>query len=160
MIKGGQWTFQIGRLHEKYGPVIRINPRELHVSPPEYYEKIYAGSGKKRNKYDWFTAQIGIPDSLFATVDHDTHRMRRQALNPFFSMAAVRRLQPIVDDVVDTFLKRFVEFQKNESPMVVNLAMAAFTNGKSILPAFITYTGANESRHRHGIRFCPFRSPC
>jgi hypothetical protein len=82
VIRGGQWTFQIGRLHEQYGPVVRINPRELHISPPEYYEKLYAGAGKKRNKYGWFTAQIGIPDSLFATVDHDTHRMRRAALNP------------------------------------------------------------------------------
>lgn len=116
-------------MHEEYGPVIRINPRELHIAPPEYYEKLYAGSGKKRNKYDWFTAQIGIPGSLFGTVDHDIHRMRRAALNPFFSMAAVRRLQPIIDDTMDSFMKRFVDFQSSEAPMVLNLAMAAFTNG-------------------------------
>ncbi|PKX96413.1 cytochrome P450 [Aspergillus novofumigatus IBT 16806] len=34
----GQFTFQIGRLHEKYGPIVRISPTELHINDPDYYE--------------------------------------------------------------------------------------------------------------------------
>lgn len=35
VIVGGQYTFHIAKLHDKYGPIIRINPYEVHVSDPE-----------------------------------------------------------------------------------------------------------------------------
>ena len=46
IVKGGQYTFKIKELHKKYGPIIRINPFELHVDDPDFYEKIYSREGK------------------------------------------------------------------------------------------------------------------
>jgi hypothetical protein len=126
----GQYTFEIKRMHEKYGPIVRINPYELHIETPEYYDEIYAGGGKRRDKWDWFTNQFGIPESTFATASHEKHRMRRAALNPFFSMASVRRLQPMIEERLEKFLGRFADFQKSGEPMTVSLGYAAFTNGK------------------------------
>lgn len=37
----GKYFEEIGRMHEKYGPVVRINPDEVHLSDPENYDKIY-----------------------------------------------------------------------------------------------------------------------
>ncbi|PYH89867.1 hypothetical protein BO71DRAFT_335672 [Aspergillus ellipticus CBS 707.79] len=37
VILGGQYTFQIRQLQEQYGPIIRINPHELHVYTPDFY---------------------------------------------------------------------------------------------------------------------------
>jgi hypothetical protein len=125
----GQYTFQIKRMHEKYGPIVRINPYELHIETPGYYDEIYAGGGKRRDKWNWFTNQFGIPESTFATASHEKHRMRRTALNPFFSMASVRRLQPMIEERLEKFLGRFADFQKSGEPMVVSLGYAAFTNG-------------------------------
>ena len=40
---------------EQIGPIIRINPHELHVIDPEYIDEIFAGAGRKRDKYKWVT---------------------------------------------------------------------------------------------------------
>lgn len=35
------------------GPIIRINPFEIHIIDPEYIDQIYAVSSKSRDKYKW-----------------------------------------------------------------------------------------------------------
>ena len=118
-------------MHEKYGPIIRINPYELHVSSPDFYEKLYAGPGKRRHRWDWMTAQFGMPQSMFGTNDHDSHRIRRAAVSPFFSKGAVRRLQPIIEERIEALLNRFRGFQSSGEPMVLDYAFSAYTNGSS-----------------------------
>jgi cytochrome P450 len=114
-------------MHKKYGPILRINPYELHIETPSYYDVLYAGGGKRRDKWAWFTNQFGIPESTFATASHETHRMRRAALNPFFSTASVRRLQPMIEERLDRLLEGFGEFQQSGESMTISLAYAAFT---------------------------------
>ena len=63
---------------------------------------------------------------------HDQHKARRAALNRFFSMASVRRLQPVIAEKVDTLLQRIRGFKdvKGDSGVIkVDYAYAAFTNG-------------------------------
>lgn len=75
---------------------------------------------------------------MFATVDHDLHKYRRAALNPFFSLQNVRKLQPVIEERVTTMMKRIRDFNKsehvdfNESKHVLNISWlnAAFTSGK------------------------------
>ncbi|KAH7333388.1 cytochrome P450 [Rhexocercosporidium sp. MPI-PUGE-AT-0058] len=124
----GQYTFKIRELHSRYGPIVRINPCELHVETPSFYEEVYAGGGKRRNKWEWFTNQFGIPESVFTSAPHDLHRMRRAALNPFFSTASVRKLQPVIDERLSVFMQRFEEFQQNDEVMTISLAFAAYAN--------------------------------
>jgi cytochrome P450 len=56
--------------------------------------------------------------------------MRRAALNPFFSIASVRRLQPMIEERIDALLGRFEEFKAEGEVMTVSLAYAALTNGE------------------------------
>jgi cytochrome P450 len=119
-------------MHERYGPIVRINPAELHIADANFYDEVYAGGTKKRDKWPRFTRQFGIPESTFATVEHDLHRMRRSALNPFLSKGKVRELQPGIERVLGRLLGRFEEFQGNGEVMTVSLAFAALTNGMYI----------------------------
>lgn len=76
---GGQFAAHITRLHRKYGqsrssvahlmpylpstgPVIRINPDELHVDDPEYSSVLYA-PGSRRHKGKLAANMTGIPKS-------------------------------------------------------------------------------------------------
>ncbi|GKZ51265.1 hypothetical protein AbraIFM66951_005312, partial [Aspergillus brasiliensis] len=40
VIRDGQFTWQIERLHQKYGPVVRIKPWEIHVKDPDNYNTL------------------------------------------------------------------------------------------------------------------------
>ncbi|MCJ1311414.1 hypothetical protein MMC25_005085 [Agyrium rufum] len=131
VILGGQYTFHIKELHDKYGPIIRINPYELHVLDPDFYELLYASStgGAKRNKFQWYTKQFGTPGSMFSTTDHDQHRVRRAALNRFFSMASVKKLQPLIDEKIASLVDRLRGFRdQGGKSLKLDLAFAAFTN--------------------------------
>lgn len=138
---GGQYTFKIIRLHQQYGPIIRISPWEIHISDPNFYDTIYASSasGHRRDKYDWFTKSFGLDNSVFGTAPHDLHKMRRAALSPYFSMASVRRLQPVIQDRVDILRRRLEGFRDTGEVVMASWAFAAFTNGK-----YCQFNGARE----------------
>ncbi|ORY11484.1 cytochrome P450 [Clohesyomyces aquaticus] len=142
VIRGGQYTFILPELHRKYGPIVRINPHEVHISDPEFYDLLYTGTHKKRDKWSWFTDAFGIPDSTFSAEKHDVHRVRRAALNPYFSKAKVRSLQPQIEHVVNKLLDRFAGFRKTGEPIPMSLAFAALTNDIAMQYAF----GRNEKR--------------
>ena len=131
----GQYIFHIRDLHARYGPIIRINPYELIVSDPTFYDTLYASSAsrEKREKWEWYTKQFGIPGAIFSTTSHDQHRVRRAALNPFFSTASVRRLQPMVDENVAKLMERFRGLKNvkgNDGVIKLDYAYPAFTNGE------------------------------
>lgn len=50
LIKGGKYTHEIKRLHDIYGPLIRVNPGGLHCNDPYFVDEVYAGGTRKRNK--------------------------------------------------------------------------------------------------------------
>ncbi|KAL2410379.1 hypothetical protein ABEF95_015680 [Exophiala dermatitidis] len=59
---------ELQELHDRYGPVIRISPDELHIRDSDYYEELYAPGAKKRDKYAGWVAMAGAPTSSFATT--------------------------------------------------------------------------------------------
>lgn len=123
-----EYTFKIGRLHRQYGPVVRVNPDEIHILDPDFFDAIYAGSGRKRDKWDWITRSFGVDESLVGTLGHDEHRVRRAALSPYFSKASVRALQPLVDRNTGILLRRLAGLADEGEPLRLDDAYAALTN--------------------------------
>lgn len=113
------------------GPVVRINPDEIHISDPDFYAVLYAGGQERRHKVFKHTRQFGAPDSVLGTVHHDLHRMRRAILSPFFSKASVYRLEPVIQDKVDEMMERMEGFRVSRQPIPLFEMFAAYTNGKA-----------------------------
>jgi len=96
---GGRYTAAIARMHEEYGPIIRINPDELHCADPAFTDEIYAGPGHVRDKWQHQLNTSGAgPVSVtgFSTVAHELHRTRRSPLAKFFSRQQILTLEPEV----------------------------------------------------------------
>ncbi|KAJ6184876.1 hypothetical protein N7519_006177 [Penicillium mononematosum] len=89
VVKSGMYIWEIERMHEKYGPIVRINPREIHIRDSSYYDEIHAGASRKRSKDPKYAIAFGAPNSLVGTITHDHHRFRRSLLSNYFSKRSV-----------------------------------------------------------------------
>ncbi|KAJ5532796.1 benzoate 4-monooxygenase cytochrome P450 [Penicillium frequentans] len=82
---GGQFTFQLRALHDKYGPVIRINPDEVHIDDPDFFDQVFNQTNGRAEKPLRVAEAFGPYPATLGTQSHDLHRLRRSVLNPFFS---------------------------------------------------------------------------
>lgn len=91
------------------GPIIRISPEELHVRDPDWYDELMTTSVRPRDKSEAFAGRSGR-DSIFGTVQHDHHRMRRSVLNPFFSKKSISAIEPLIQSKVDLLCTALGEY--------------------------------------------------
>ncbi|OJJ51796.1 hypothetical protein ASPZODRAFT_149003 [Penicilliopsis zonata CBS 506.65] len=109
-IRGGRYLWEVEKMHEKYGPIVRINPHELHIKDPQYFDTIYRSP--KQEKDVSAAAVFMSPNSMIGTVSHTQHRTRRAVLNNFFSKQAVAKLEPRVWLFVEKLLHWLEEAEK------------------------------------------------
>lgn len=64
---------------------------------------------------------------MFGTISHDVHRRRRASMNPYFSKASVRQLEPVIRRSIAKLLKRFERNQRSGEAVPLNLAFKALT---------------------------------
>ncbi|PMD50091.1 cytochrome P450 [Hyaloscypha bicolor E] len=97
-----EFYFEIERLHDISGPIIRINPDELHIKDADFFNILYSSSGgEQRNKYARHQNANESPGSVASTGPADLHRLKQSALNPFFSKASITRLEPLIQEKVE-----------------------------------------------------------
>ncbi|CEJ58848.1 Putative Benzoate 4-monooxygenase cytochrome P450 [Penicillium brasilianum] len=127
IIKGGMYIWEIERMHEIYGPIVRINPRELHIKDPSYYDIIHAGGSRKRAKDPRYAVAFGAPNSLVGTIHHDHHRLRRSYLSNYFSKRSIANLTPYIHQKVDQLIHRFENAYNHSTVLHLQLDFAALT---------------------------------
>ncbi|KAI0191442.1 putative cytochrome P450 [Xylaria flabelliformis] len=123
---GGQYTFKIQQLHQTYGPIVRINPGEVHIDDPCFYSQVYT----YRDGYDkpkhlkW---RFGSPSALFSTPEHHLHKIRRSAQDPFFTKARILKLAPEIQAKADKMCNRLVnDFTDQQKPVKLDNLFASF----------------------------------
>nr|OQO26112.1 hypothetical protein B0A51_04506 [Rachicladosporium sp. CCFEE 5018] len=128
VVKRGKLPWELERLHEKYGPIVRITPWEVHIVDPDFYDALYAGSNEKRDKDAMALGGFGLSRSVIATAGHDLHRMRRAALNPFFSKQAVNRLEArTIRAKIDKLCEQLRQRSETGEPVNLEHAFVAMT---------------------------------
>ncbi|EDO01120.1 hypothetical protein SS1G_03594 [Sclerotinia sclerotiorum 1980 UF-70] len=65
--------------------ILLINPNEVHIDDPDFFEEMFSQSNGRAQK------PLNVAEA-FGTQDHDHHRIRRAALNPFFSKKSINDL--------------------------------------------------------------------
>jgi hypothetical protein len=125
LVKQGRFTWQIEYLHQKYGPVVRIKPNEVHVHDPDNYTTLYSGPTHNREKERWFY-YTGLTSSLFSTADHRSHRARRSLISPFFTRKAVREFQPVLQEKLQSLCRHFSQSIKCDATLELHAAFISF----------------------------------
>ncbi|KAL9080165.1 MAG: hypothetical protein Q9157_001010 [Trypethelium eluteriae] len=127
IVKDGQFIWEIEKMHKQYGPIVRINPRELHISDPSFYNEIYAGNPKKVDGDLPFTRSTGVSKSMFAANEHNLHQFRRNILANFFSKRSITNIQPLIQDKIERLIKKLEEARNDGSVVNLTTLSAAFT---------------------------------
>jgi cytochrome P450 len=127
VIKRGQHIWQIEAMHHRYGPIIRLNPHEIHIDDPDFFDEIYTTSSRPRDKYRWWTNLASAHGSGFATVPHDLHRLRRGVLNPYFSKRSVVRLEPVITAKIAKLATRLAGAARTSEVIRLDVAFMALT---------------------------------
>lgn len=123
----GQFTYELDLLHEIYGPVVRCNPEEIHVKDSEWFDVLYVGPGHVRDKWERSNRANGSPGSVASAVSHNLHRIRRGALNPFFSKKAVMALEGATMKKVDALCSKIQDYAKQKKILELGIAFTAVT---------------------------------
>ncbi|KAF9769142.1 hypothetical protein IL306_013504 [Fusarium sp. DS 682] len=117
VIKRGKFLWKIQELHHQYGPIVRINPYEVHINDDNFYDEIYAsGPHHPRNKVRFMSTH---DESMFDSYAAETHRVRRAALSGSFSKQSIRALEPQILQTIHQLAGRMSALR--ESGEVVNL---------------------------------------
>nr|POE87787.1 trichodiene oxygenase [Quercus suber] len=125
---GGQFTYELDRLHDIYGPVIRINPDEIHVRESTFFDTLYAGPGHRRDKWERANRANASPGSVASAVSHDLHRARRAAINPFFSKRAITQLENGIRERVERLVARLhTDYAGTDRVVDIGAAFTAVT---------------------------------
>lgn len=128
VFKGGQFIFEIEKWHLKYGPIIRINPWEVHIADPDFYDVLYF-SKSRHSKPEAWRYRFGLPLSTFDAITHDEHRYRRQAIAPPFSRKRVLELEGSITKYVQKMADRIQnEYRGKDRPVALDEAYAALTS--------------------------------
>ncbi|KAL8729308.1 MAG: hypothetical protein Q9166_004805 [cf. Caloplaca sp. 2 TL-2023] len=113
-------------MHEQYGPIVRINPNELHIQDSEFFDQLYRRENKL-DKYSGQTKMFGAPDVHFTTDSHEVHRLRRLPLASFFSKKSIGETSGFIDERLGVLCRRIRDSQINCTPMSLGLAYGALT---------------------------------
>lgn len=90
-------------------------------------DQLYPTVGRKVDKWYWSARMFGSTDMSFGTATHGLHRKRRAAFSQFFSKASIRRLEPVLKDLVESLCDGIESGMKVGKPVNLVHAYSALT---------------------------------
>ncbi|KAL1686931.1 cytochrome P450 [Schizophyllum commune] len=125
IVKDGATVDQLGELHARYGPVVRIGPNTLHFNNPDVYHRIYTRGTSFLKDPALYCA---FPDgSSFGSIDPVQAKSRRDAINPLFSRRAIAKLEPFIQEKVDKLTTKLLAYDDASKPVDLLQALRAAT---------------------------------
>ncbi|CAE7014930.1 hypothetical protein P3342_004024 [Pyrenophora teres f. teres] len=139
----GQYSPQISKLHDEYGPIIRVTPNELHIRDSRFFEQVYP-KNVHLDKEGW-DKRFGCGGGLITTVDAQDHKRRRAAVTHMFSRRSILDFIHIIYRHIDTLSVRMQDFEARNEPINLSRAFPALT-GDIIMDYFF---GFNYNQLKH-----------
>ncbi|KAH8427074.1 cytochrome P450 [Aspergillus melleus] len=127
VVKNGMFMWEIEKMHVKYGPIVRISPDELHCNDPDFFDTIYASLPEQRDKYEKFTRSPDCNNATGFTVQHAHHRLRRNALAPFFSQRNTVLLEDRIKSCIDRLCSNLRHYRDTQQPFNLTVGSLAAT---------------------------------
>lgn len=107
----GNWVSHLAKLHEQYGPVVRVGPEDVSFITAGAFKTIYGhkSSGGKDFPKDLRNYRQGRPVRNIISADHESHKRMRRLLAHAFSQKALLSQEEIMRHYVDLFMSQLTE---------------------------------------------------
>ncbi|KAH7067852.1 cytochrome P450 [Paraphoma chrysanthemicola] len=112
------------RLHDIYGPIVRIGPNEITTTDLSAIAKIYRHQQplQKTDFYAvWGGGNISKQCDTFTQTDERLHSGYRRVVNPVYTLSNVLKSESYINLVSDLFLKRLGEYADRNEPIDLGL---------------------------------------
>ncbi len=107
---GGRQPYDVLKLHEKYGPVVRVSPNELSFSSLQSWKDIYGPRAGHQTliKSDFYAGGnfANQASSIVSERDPAKHRDMRKYLSSAFSDRSLKEQEPLIAGVIDRFIEQ------------------------------------------------------
>ncbi|KAK2746076.1 hypothetical protein FQN57_003416 [Myotisia sp. PD_48] len=112
------------RLHEKYGPIVQLGPKEVSVCHGDALRTIYHGPrGLDGSDAIAVLRQYGS-DNLVSTVDSDLHIARRRAVLGLYTAPNIA--SPALLDIFNTYVDHFINAVEEQARLSPSRTVTAF----------------------------------
>ncbi|KYG41641.1 hypothetical protein M433DRAFT_75432 [Acidomyces richmondensis BFW] len=121
----GRMPMETRRLHNKYGPVVRLSPKELSFNTLQAWNDIYSHRAGREdlNKHPIHVGSVDpVPGvSTISMADNRTHARQRKALSHCFSKQALWSQESIIKGSIDILMNKLkASAETGESINIMN----------------------------------------
>ncbi|TRX94663.1 hypothetical protein FHL15_004435 [Xylaria flabelliformis] len=138
VVHTGKYYEKIRELHDKYGPVVRVTPEEIHIMESSAYRDIFvSGAVRKTNSYPRFSNGTGFEglDMTAISICHDAHRRLRVPIYKLFVRSSILRIESRISERVAKLCDRLSYYRGTGE--VVNLTNALSSLTTDIISSVI-----------------------
>ncbi|KAK4113198.1 cytochrome P450 [Canariomyces notabilis] len=124
-ILNGKFIEQLPKYHRKYGPIVRINPNEVHIDDPAVFHEIY----KQNTPFtkDPKSYGLGVSQAMAFTSPVEKHRVKRQALDPAFSKRRVNMMEDGLYEELEKVFDRIDGYEKRDEEVPISELYYCYT---------------------------------
>ncbi|KAF5377394.1 hypothetical protein D9757_009729 [Collybiopsis confluens] len=110
IVKEGGLVAEIERLHDAYGPVVRVGPNTLHFKDKKAFHDIYTyGRTLIKEPQFYHGLMAHCEESSIGFTDPEEAAKRRNLLGPLFSRRAVVALEYTIQAKIDKLITLLIE---------------------------------------------------
>ncbi|CAJ2507266.1 Uu.00g084520.m01.CDS01 [Anthostomella pinea] len=102
---GGRYWIKINEMHKQYGPIVRINPWEVHIADSDW-NAVYKYSAKASKPRRFYYRFFGKFPSTNIAESHALHQLRRAPLQAYFASSNIQKYMPTIVAQVDKLCYR------------------------------------------------------
>lgn len=145
----GDEVSTIHKLHQRYGPLVRVSPSEVDISDADAITPIYISKGGFPKAPCYANFDVDGHKTLFSTTDSEFRAPRAKAVVPLFSTKSIRDNENALYSCVESLVRRMKEeAQGGESVNIINLARSLALDAISTHLFLENYNGTSEKGER------------